>query len=363
MCTMNIFRCNSSVLRQLTLCLGLYLVPVAPAAFAQFAENVLTRHQAQADQAIDRGLAYLASVQKANGTFEGSRGESCGIVGLAGMTFLAKGHTPGLGPYGDHLNRCIDHILAVQKDNGMLNRDGNDRGMYSHNIATLFLSEVSGMVDPVRQQKLDAALSKALGIILKAQSVRKDRKHAGGWRYEPTSGDSDLSCSGWALMALRSAKLNGANVPDKAIEDAVAYLFKNHDSRTGKFGYQDANNHHMTLTGAALLCLELCGQHGTEVTFKSGNLILSIYKQLPRQEFPHYGIYYNAQGMFQLGGEYWETYANWMYETLLSTQKEDGSWDPKKESRVYATSMMVLSLAVPYRQLPIYQRDETVDEE
>jgi hypothetical protein len=30
---------------------------------------------------------------------------------------------------------------------------------------------------------------------------------------------------------------------------------------------------------------------------------------------------------------------------------------------VYGTAMMTLAFTVPYRQLPIYQRDETVDEE
>ena len=94
--------------------------------------------------------------------------------------------------------------------------------MYAHNISTLFLSEVSGMVDPERQKRIKGALARALQLILRAQRVPKSEKNQGGWRYHPGSRDSDTSCSGWALMALRSAKLNGAAVPDSAIEDAVA---------------------------------------------------------------------------------------------------------------------------------------------
>ncbi len=45
--------------------------------------------------------------------------------------------------------------------------------MYTHTIASLFLSKVSGMVDPVRQERLDVALPKTLDIIIRAQNVPK----------------------------------------------------------------------------------------------------------------------------------------------------------------------------------------------
>ena len=51
------------------------------------------------------------------------------------------------------------------------------------------------------------------------------------------------------------------------------------------------------------------------------------------------------------------------YLLFLSEQRQDGSWDYKGKGSDYCTAMMVLSFSVPYRQLPIYQRDETVDEE
>ena len=52
-----------------------------------------------------------------------------------------------------------------------------------------------------------------------------------------------------------------------------------------------------------------------------------------------------------------------MYPYWLGLQVEDGSWSVASDScPAYVTSMAVLALTVPYRQLPIYQRDETVDE-
>ena len=49
--------------------------------------------------------------------------------------------------------------------------------------------------------------------------------------------------------------------------------------------------------------------------------------------------------------------------THVPAVKSDGSWDSRSAGPVYGTSMMVLAFTVPHRQLPIYQRDETVDEE
>jgi hypothetical protein len=51
-----------------------------------------------------------------------------------------------------------------------------------------------------------------------------------------------------------------------------------------------------------------------------------------------------------------------MYSTYLKEQDSDGSWDSREAGRIYGTAIMTLAFTVPYRQLPIYQRDETVDE-
>lgn len=319
------------------------------------------------DAAVDRGLAYLGRVQRPDGTFPGENGGTAGVVGLCGMAFLAKGYTPGHGPYGQALDRCIDYVVKGQAGNGYLG--GASGKMYSHCIATLFLLEVSGMVDADRQGRIDGAVPKATHIILAAQQVRKDPQQAGGWRYAPDSGDSDLSCSGWALLALRSARLNGVPVPNKAIEDAVAYLMRYQDAQTGQFGYQNPNQLSVTLTGAGLLCLELTGHHGSPETLRAGDYLANVYEQLPGQPQCQYGLYYTAQAMFQLGGKYWDKFSTWMYEYWLPKQRDDGAWpgwSPHWGAHgevPYITAMTVLSFTVPYRQLPIYQRDETVDEE
>ncbi len=324
---------------------------------------VFQKHQTAVELAVDRGLKHLAEAQNPDGTYDDDYGRSTGVVSLVGMAYLSAGHTPGYGQYGKSLERCIDYVLASQRSNGMLDQGDSGHGMmYAHNIATLFLSEVSGMVDHQRQDRIERVLARATKLLLAAQAVPKTEGHAGGWRYKPESKDSDLSCSGWALMALRSAKLNGAAIPDRAIDKAVRYIFKNHNKESGSFGYTNYWKNAQSLTGCGLLCLELCGYHGTDSTYRSGDFILQHRNDIVDKAHEYYANYYNAQGMFQLGGKYWQQYADWMYSEYLPKQQINGSWTNGRIGTTYGTSMMVLSFTVPYRQLPIYQRDETVDE-
>ena len=65
------------------------------------------------DEAIERGLAYLASVQKPDGSFPDNHGATGSISALAGMAFLAKGYTPDSERYGENIDRCIDYILSI----------------------------------------------------------------------------------------------------------------------------------------------------------------------------------------------------------------------------------------------------------
>ncbi|MGI5870016.1 MAG: prenyltransferase [Kiritimatiellia bacterium] len=317
------------------------------------------------DRSIDNGLAYLASVQLSDGAFPGTHGKGGAISALAGMAFLAKGHVPGADQYGVCINKSIDYILGLPDEKGYFGtvQEGNGK-MYAHSICTLFLSEVSGMVDAPRQARLDDVLPKAVKILLDAQNVKKNARDTGGWRYAQTSSDSDMSCSGWALMALRSCRLNGGRVPSDAIERAVAYVKRHHNAGQGHFVYQQGNESYaVTLTGAGILCLELCGRHNDPDSLRAARYLLRVYRELENQNNAYYGMYYTSQGLFQIGGEGWQVFSNWMYRTWIPKQGGDGGWGGHEVSRPYCTSLMILAFTVPYRQLPIYQRDETVDED
>ena len=320
------------------------------------------------DLAIARGLEYLLRAQHEDGSYPESRhGLSTALPSLAAMACLATGHVPGDVRYGQVIDRSLDYVFSHQAADGYLGEAGGGR-MYAHAIATLFLTEVSGMVSRERQLQIDGLLPKAIKIILDAQAVRKREFDQGGWRYTPTTCESDTSCSGWCLMALRSARLNGAPVPLSAIQSAVGYMHRHFDKEIGGFGYQRGGKYAITLSGAGILCLELCGRHEDPVSLEASRFIMRNYK-LPTQEgllqreYKYYGMYYSSQGLFQLGGENWKEFSEWMYATFVPMQRADGAWCGKgnEESKAYATSMIILAFAVPYRQLPVFQRDEMVD--
>src|SRR6188472_106538 len=98
----------------------LLLLVAAPAAFAQESGDVFRKYEAEVSKAVDRGFEYLISVEQKDGTFPGGHGRSTGISSLIGMTFLAKGHTPGNGRYGEAINRRIDYALNNTNKEGLI---------------------------------------------------------------------------------------------------------------------------------------------------------------------------------------------------------------------------------------------------
>jgi len=335
--------------------------PLAPTdARADQKSKALEKYEKPVDEAIDRALDYLAKQQRKDGCWlaGGEKRDPTGISALCVMAFLAKGYTPGEGPYGEVINKGIDFVLAGQLPNGLIAERSGHGAMYDHNISTLMLSEVSGMVDAKRQKKIDDVLPKALKVILSAQDRQKDPNSAGGWRYQVDSTDSDISCTSWAVMALRSVRYAGTNVPRGAIERALAYFIRCKTS-DGGFAYQPYGGAGLGRTGTALLCMELLGKHRDRLCLAAGDW---IKKRFPRNygegEFFNYAMYYAAQGMFQLGDDYWEDFAVKMYEMMLKHQKSDGRWPGIDQGAgdSYGTAMAVLAMSVSYRQLPIYQR-------
>ncbi|WP_435020451.1 prenyltransferase/squalene oxidase repeat-containing protein [Tundrisphaera sp. TA3] len=316
----------------------------------------------RSDAAIAKALAYLQRSQKADGGWDAGFGRATSTTSLAVMAFLAAGHVPGRpGPYRDAIDRGIDYVLDHQKPNGMLVSNTSHGPMYCHGISTLMLAEVVGMIpDPEAADRARAALAKAVALILKAQDAPgKGERNAGGWRYQPTSSDSDLSVSGWQVMALRAAKTAGCAVPSGHIDRAVGYL-KKCAAPGGGFGYQPGGGANNPRTGTGILALEICGDHLSAEAMAGAEYLL---KHPPRwgSEYFFYEVYYCPQALFQVGDRYFDAYYPPLVAILLSHQDPDGSWlsgdgNDRSGGRVYCTATAVLALAVEYRYLPIYQR-------
>lgn len=319
-----------------------------------------TAKQQQIDQAIASSLEFLSKEQNAEGAWRiDSYGESTAATSLAVMAFLAAGHVPGEGPYGKQVNRGIQWVLDHQLPNGMLVHRKSHGPMYSHGISTLMLAEVVGMVDKTMAKQCRTTLEKAIQLILDAQNVSKDKRNAGGWRYSQTSRDSDLSVSGWQLLALRAAKNVGCDVPAENIDKAIAYV-KNCGAGKRGFGYQPGHRPTQTITGVGILSLEVCGEHLAEESRKAADWLLDDPLKY-RDRYFFYGVYYCTVGMFKMGNQHWTETRERLFADLLNNQQPDGSWfdqtgTEQRYGKVYCTGLAVLALAVEYRFLPIYQR-------
>jgi hypothetical protein len=335
---------------------------VARADDGQDGEDAETRDRV--DQAIVNGLEYLAAQQQPNGCWvTQSWGESTATTSLAVMSYLAAGHLPGEGRYGEAMNRGIRFVVDQQQENGLLVVQGSHGPMYSHGIATLMLAEVVGVCEEDDAESVRDALEEAIRLILVSQDVQKDDRQRGGWRYQPESTDSDLSVTAWQVLALRAAKDVGCDVPAEAIDEAIAYVRGCAREENGVymgFGYQQGNGQTPTLTGTGITAMEVCGNHESPESIGGADWLLT-HMLRPEHDFFYYGVYYNAIGMFKLGGEYADQTRDHLVEILLPMQQGDGSWVPQQGNerdagQVYATSMVILALTVDYQYLPIYQR-------
>jgi len=222
------------------------------------------------------------------------------------------------------------------------------------------LAEVAGMMEGADALMVRRALEDAIRLILQAQALAKNQRHAGGWRYQTNSRDSDLSVTGWQVLALRGAKDIGCDVPAEAIDQAIRYVkscaARNHEG----FAYQPGNAQTATLTGTGITCLEVCGDHHSEEALGGAQWLIK-HPLHERSSYFFYGVYYTGVGMFKIGGDIADKHHRHLVELLLPLQDDDGGWTPthgteRQAGRIYATAAAVLALAVEYRYLPIYQR-------
>ena len=184
-----------------------------------------------ARRAIDRGLIFLDRKQIKSGRDAGSMGRSgyaagVAVAGLAGLAFMCNGSAPGDGPYGRNVDRCVEFVMANTRDNGYIARvdgSGSDN-MYGHGFAMLFLAQAYGMT---QRPEIEEKLSKAVALTVKCQN------DAGGWRYQPTKSDADLSITICQIMGLRAARDAGINVPDETREACIKYVRKSQNTDGG----------------------------------------------------------------------------------------------------------------------------------
>ena len=295
------------------------------------------------DETYRKGLLFLAESQEEAGCWtDSSYGSQPGVVGMTILAFLARGDDPEFGPYRLYVKRAMDFLLKQQnQETGYIGSS-----MYNHGFATLALAEAYGLTNDVR---LGPALEKASKLIVSS----KKSNPKGGWRYSPDSQDADSTISGAQLMALFAARNAGIKVPEEAIEKGKAFLLSCQDTNGG-FGYTAASGANLPRSAIGSLILSLAKDTNTDA-YRNSVEFLKENSQFGDQGHKYYSLYYTSQAMFRASPSMWNTWNSQNFKRLQSTQTENGSWNGNY-GQTFATSAALLSLALNYRYLPIYER-------
>ncbi len=310
----------------------------------------------------EKGLRYLSSSQAQSGDWVGGSHSGPGVTGMAVMTFLASGEDPNFGVYSGNIRRGLRSILDSQDSTtGILGgRGGSHTSMYNHGFAMLALAEAYGAVDdrtlwPAESSKSEKTIGQALEIAVRASVTSQKKNRFGGWRYGPDAKDADTSVSGAMMVGLLAARNAGIEVPDDAIDRGVAY-FKSMTSPSGQVAYAGLGGFDDSVARISIGSLVYAVARRKDMPeFKSTLASLTTRLEQTSSNYQRYAQYYQAQALFQGDVEAWEKWNTQLIRELKAAQAEDGSFSGDFGKPV-DTSLALLSMALNFRFLPIYER-------
>lgn len=310
------------------------------------------------DAAVSRGLAYLVTEQGDDGAFGSGRfGRNVAVTALAGIALMADGNLPGRGEYARNVEKALEFILSTSTETGLLAADSTNGPMYGHGFATLFLGEVYGMTQGGGDTRLSARTYEAL--VKAVHLIEGSQNNEGGWRYNPVPFDADVSVTICQIMALRSARNAGIEVPKETIDRAVEYV-RQCQNADGGFRYQLSNGFSaFPRSAAGVASLYYAGIYKDDALDKGIKYLLDT--GLPGKDqnaaaHYFYGHYYAVQSMYLAGGDAWAVWWPHARTELLARQTKSGSWEDPSVGPAYGTSMALIVLQMPKRLLPIFQK-------
>lgn len=312
------------------------------------------------EEAIARGLTWLAKNQVADGSWSNAGGYGsypAAMTGMAGMALIASGSTPTRGSHWREVRRAVEFLLKqADARTGLISVASEEaRSMYGHGFATLFLASAYGMEEDEQQQaKLKKVLDKAVELIGAAQST------AGGWLYTPDSKGDEGSVTVTQVQALRACRMAGIVVDKQVIDTAIDYI-RRCQNADGSIRYSlgslgGAGRPAITAAGVAVLYSAgvYDDQPFVDKAFEYCKRTIQVAVDNTGHHF--YAHLYWSQACYQRGGKDWTNYYGKLSAYFLQQQKSDGSWEGDGVGAVYGTAVALTVLQLPYALAPIYQR-------
>ena len=323
---------------------------------------------ATTESAVMAGLAWLARNQKRTGQWslkgpygDGSRAENEeAATAMALLAFQGRGFTHKSGPrekYARVVEQGWRWLLRSQRDDGMFFRKGPEHHrLYTQAQCAIALCELYGMT---RDETFREPAQLAIDYLVSIQA------NQGGWRYAPGSG-SDLSVTGWVVMALQSARMAGLDVPSETFSRVSEFLDLVQSKDGSEYAYMPRAMPKISMTAEGLLCRQYLGWQRDDERLKKG--VLKLVENLPKwgKRRSVYYWYYATQVCHHVEGDAWLRWNEVMRQVLPENQvkrgRERGSWNPAGDrygadaGRLYVTCLSIYTLEVYYRHLPIYRK-------
>lgn len=327
---------------------------------------------AASDAAVAGALAWLASIQRRDGSWDfndvGEAGDPgrisspTGATGLALMAFLGAGHTHAKEcKYQHTVRRGIEYLLKAGVKVRPVGMDFRGQspgieGMYVQAIVVTALAEAYGMTE---DEQIKPVVQEAVNFIVRAQHSE------GGWRYAPNT-PGDTSVVGWQVMALKSAYRSNIAFPRTVFSKVKRFLAGVSHADGSQYSYMPGEGPKPSTTAIGLLCRMYLGwKHDTAALEKGVNYLA---RTGPLKD-DIYHDYYASQVMIQFTGakgDLWDKWntdlRDWLVATQLTEGPGKGSWDVietnhkgERGGRLYTTCLAVMTLEIYYRVLPLYQ--------
>jgi hypothetical protein len=318
----------------------------------------------ESEAAVARGLGWIVRQQRGDGSWSfagydpdhGTDPSAPAATGLALLPLLGAGHTHKAGDFVAQVDKGIKYLLNTQPADG-----GFSGNAYHQGIPTIALCEAYALT---KDERLKEPAQRALDFIVKAQHA------GGGWRYERGQA-GDTSCTGWALVALKTGQLAGLAVPDDALRRVSRFLDDMEYPDDSGYGYEVRTKGGPATSAIGLLCRLHLGWGPRDPRVLKGVEVLAKEPPSPSLHNVYY-CYYATQVMRHVGGAAWKDWDPRMRSWLLAGQSpgplgpdkkhravgSHGSWSPvgdvlgKAGGRLMTTSLALLTLEVYYRHVP-----------
>ena len=327
-------------------------------------------------QALTKALDYLASIQRKDGSWE--RYEQA-YTGLSIMAFI--GAKCVQKDYSANIKAGLKYLASKFTPRSKYaegSREADYRGgsfgteeMYQHAIATLGVIEA---LADLNDESLEPIAREAVELILRSQNTEQkpetlrgpakpDSRAFGGWRYGPDSTDSDISVTGWQILALKAAVNAGFVIPDHVFPAAAGFVRSLQGKEDGSFRYDSPGDKgdSCARTGMGALSLQLSGYPRDAMIHPAIRFMQNHPPRWnieePGDGYPFYYWYYGTRVMYLAGGDDWRIWKDWMCRLLVDHQNPDGSWDgAQNEDRldVYRVALGALMLEFCCGHVPIY---------